>query len=47
LIELAISLPALAAGAVLGIVMFRRINEIAFRRIVLVVLLFSGLSLAI
>jgi uncharacterized membrane protein YfcA len=47
LIDLAISLPALAAGAVLGIVMFRRVNEIAFRRIVLVVLLFSGLSLAI
>jgi uncharacterized membrane protein YfcA len=47
LIDFAISLPALAAGAVLGIVMFRRINEIAFRRIVLVVLLFSGLSLAI
>jgi uncharacterized protein len=47
LIDLAISLPALAAGAVLGIVMFRRVNEIAFRRIVLVVLLFSGLSLTI
>jgi uncharacterized protein len=47
LIDLAISLPALAAGAVLGIVMFRRVNETAFRRIVLVVLLFSGLSLAI
>jgi uncharacterized membrane protein YfcA len=47
LIDLAISLPALAAGAVLGIVMFRRVNEIAFRRIVLIVLFFSGLSLAI
>jgi len=45
LIDLAISLPALIAGAVLGIVMFRRINEVAFRRIVLVILLFSGLSL--
>jgi uncharacterized membrane protein YfcA len=47
LIDLAISLPALAAGAVLGIVMFRRVNEVAFRRIVLVVLFLSGLSLAI
>ena len=47
LIDLAISLPALAAGAVLGLVMFRRVNEIAFRRIVLVVLFLSGLSLAI
>jgi uncharacterized membrane protein YfcA len=47
LIDLAISLPALITGAVLGIVMFRRVNEIAFRRIVLVILLFSGLSLAI
>jgi hypothetical protein len=47
LIDLAISLPALAAGAALGIVMFRHVNEIAFRRIILVVLLFSGLSLVI
>jgi uncharacterized membrane protein YfcA len=47
LIDFAISLPALAAGAALGIIMFRSVNEIAFRRIVLVVLLFSGLSLVI
>ena len=47
LIDLAISLPALIAGAGLGIVMFRRVNEIAFRRIVLVLLLLSGLSLVI
>jgi uncharacterized membrane protein YfcA len=47
LIEFAISLPALAAGAAVGIVMFRRVNEIAFRRIVLLLLLFSGLSLVI
>lgn len=47
LVDLAISLPALITGAVLGIVMFGRINEIAFRRVVLVILLFSGLSLAI
>jgi uncharacterized protein len=47
LIDFAISLPALAAGAALGILVFRSVNEIAFRRIVLVVLLFSGLSLVI
>jgi uncharacterized membrane protein YfcA len=47
LIDFAISLPALAAGAALGIAMFRHVNDIAFRRIILVVLLFSGLSLAI
>src|SRR3979411_241794 len=47
LIDFVVSLPALAAGAALGIVMFRHVNDIAFRRIVLVVLLFSGLSLPI
>jgi uncharacterized membrane protein YfcA len=44
-IDLAISLPALLAGSVLGIVAFRNINEIDFRRTILVVLLFSGASL--
>jgi uncharacterized protein len=45
-IDLAISLPALFAGSMLGIVAFRNINEIGFRRIILIVLLFSGASLA-
>jgi uncharacterized membrane protein YfcA len=44
-IDLAISLPALFAGSALGIVAFRNINEIGFRRTILVVLLFSGASL--
>lgn len=44
-IDLAISLPALFAGSVLGIVAFRNINEIGFRRTILVILLFSGASL--
>jgi uncharacterized protein len=47
LIDLAVSLPPLAAGTMLGVVMFRRINEPAFRRIILVMLLFSGLSLVL
>jgi hypothetical protein len=41
-----ISLPALFAGSVLGILAFRNINELGFRRTILVVLLFSGASLA-
>jgi len=45
-IELAIGLPALFAGTVLGILAFRSINEVGFRRTILVVLLFSGASLA-
>jgi uncharacterized protein len=46
-IDLAISLPALLAGSVLGIVAFRNINEIGFRRTILVLLLLSGASLAL
>jgi uncharacterized membrane protein YfcA len=45
--DLAISLPALFAGSVLGIVAFRNVNEIGFRRIILVLLLLSGASLAV
>lgn len=45
-IDLAISLPALFAGTMLGILAFRSINEVGFRRTILVVLLFSGASLA-
>jgi uncharacterized membrane protein YfcA len=45
-IDLAISLPALFAGSVLGILASRNINEAGFRRTMLVVLLLSGVSLA-
>jgi uncharacterized membrane protein YfcA len=47
LIDFVISLPALAAGTTLGIMMFGTVNEVAFRRIVLIVLLFSGLALVV
>jgi uncharacterized protein len=47
LFDLAVSLPPLAAGTMLGVLMFRKINETAFRRIILLMLLFSGLSLVI
>ena len=46
-IDLAISLPALFAGSVLGIVAFRNIDEVGFRRTILVLLLISGASLAL
>jgi hypothetical protein len=45
-IDLAVSLPALFAGSMLGILAFRNINEVGFRRTILVLLLFSGASLA-
>jgi uncharacterized membrane protein YfcA len=47
LIDVAVSLPALAAGTMLGVVMFRRINEAAFRRLIMIMLLVSGLSLVL
>ena len=42
-----LSLPALFAGSLRGIVAFRNVNEIGFRRIILVLLLLSGASLAL
>ena len=46
-IDLAIRLPALFAGSVLGIVAFRNLDEVGFRRTILVLLLTSGASLAL
>ena len=46
LFSLALTLPALAAGVALGIVLFRRVNNAQFRSVVLLVLLFAGLLLA-
>jgi uncharacterized membrane protein YfcA len=42
--HLVLSLPALAAGAALGIMMFRHISDALFRRIVLTLLLVAGLT---
>ena len=47
LVDVAVSVPALAAGTVLGIILFKRVDQVAFRRIILITLLFSGLSLGI
>jgi len=35
------------AGALPGILTFRNVNEMTFRRVILVILFFSGLSLVI
>jgi uncharacterized membrane protein YfcA len=47
LVDFAISLPALIAGTALGILMFKNVNDLLFRKIILVVLFFSSLSLLV
>jgi len=47
LLNLTFSLPALVAGAALGLIMFRRINAVLFRNIVLGVLLVAGFALVV
>ena len=47
LMNLAFNLPALVAGAALGIAKFRRIDDAVFRRAVLAVLLLAGLLLVV
>lgn len=47
LIELGLSVPALLAGTALGIFAFRSVNELMFRRVILVVLLLSGVVLVV
>lgn len=44
-VDVALSLPALLVGSVLGIVAFHNVNEATFRRIILFVLLLSGMLL--
>ena len=46
-VDLALSIPALVAGSMLGIFAFRNASESTFRRIILTVLLFSGVLLAV
>ena len=47
LMDLTFSLPALAAGTVLGILLFGRVNDARFREIVLLVLLIAGVFLVV
>jgi len=46
-IDLALSIPALLAGSALGILAFRSVNELTFRRILLTILLVSGVLLVL
>jgi uncharacterized protein len=46
-IDFAICLPALALGTALGIGLFGRVNELVFKRVILGLLLFSGLCLVV
>ena len=46
-VDLTVSLPALAAGTAVGVFVFRSVNEAAFRRVILFVLFFAGLSLVV
>jgi uncharacterized membrane protein YfcA len=45
--NLTLSLPALLAGTALGMLLFGKINDAWFRRVVLAILLVAGMSLAI
>jgi uncharacterized membrane protein YfcA len=47
LVDFGICVPALIAGTAAGIILFGRVNELAFKRTILSVLLFSGLCLVI
>jgi uncharacterized membrane protein YfcA len=47
LLNVTLTLPALAGGAVLGIVLFRRVSDRSFRSVVLGVLAVSGVLLAV
>lgn len=47
LLDLTLSLPALIAGAALGVVIFGKVNNALFRHVVLAVLLIAGLVLVV
>jgi len=47
LLDLAVSLPALAAGTAIGVTLFGRVNNSVFRRVVLTTLFISGVTLAL
>ena len=47
LFDLAVSMPALVAGTAAGVVLFGRVDDAMFRRVVLAMLLVSGLTLAL
>lgn len=47
LVNLVMTLPALAAGTALGIVLFGRVDQVSFRRITLAILLAGGIALVL
>lgn len=47
IVDLAMSLPALLAGTALGVLAFRRVHDALFRKIILGILLVSGLLLVL
>jgi hypothetical protein len=47
LLDAMLALPALAAGAALGIALFGKMNDVLFRRATLTVLFAAGLGLAL
>jgi uncharacterized protein len=47
LLSLTVNLPAVAAGTTLGLIIFRKIDDVMFRRILLGVLLLAGLMLVL
>ncbi|WP_316226518.1 sulfite exporter TauE/SafE family protein [Bradyrhizobium sp. SZCCHNS3052] len=47
IVDLALSIPALLAGTALGIFAFRRVNDTLFRRLILSILLLSGVLLVV
>lgn len=47
LLSVTVNLPALAAGTAIGLIMFRKIDGVLFRRVLLAVLLLAGLTLAL
>lgn len=47
IVDLALSIPALLAGTALGIFAFRRVNDALFRRLILSILLLSGVLLVV
>ncbi|WP_315758947.1 MULTISPECIES: sulfite exporter TauE/SafE family protein [unclassified Bradyrhizobium] len=47
IVDLALSIPALLAGTALGILAFRRVNDALFRKLILGILLISGVLLVV
>jgi uncharacterized protein len=47
LLDLAISIPAAAAGTAVGVILFGRVNDALFRRVILTTLFISGLTLVL